>query len=580
LIALALTAAAAGLRAALQPVAPDAVPFAPFFVSTLLAALLGGAPAGLVAAGAAMPLAWYLFLPPVPGWTLSVAAVASLALFIAAQVALVGLAAVLRRSLHRARAAEAALRGGEARLRAIFEQLPAAAFVAEAPDGEISLRSRRVAELLPGADPLACPATRPDGRALSRADHPAMRSLAAGEAVDAEPLRVAGAEDGPRFLEVSSRPVRDAQGRIVAAVCAAFDVSARQEAEEAWQRKATELEAVMTLAPVGVWFTYDPEVRRVTRNRFAAELLRAPHESSAPLSAGAPVRLTHVSLWRDGRRVEAAEMPLQRAMRGEESRDEEYEAVFADGTSSVLLSNAQPLRDAAGRIIGAVSASLDITARKRAETALREAMVQREMLQREADHRIKNSLQIVSSVLRLQRARLSDPAAVAMLDEAIGRIAAVAEAHAALHQSEDLRMVDVGTMVRDLSRHVGQLNPDVAIRCVQAGAALLEAQRAIPLGLIVSELLTNAVRHAYPAGTGGEVQVTVGQGVDGLEIEVRDDGVGLPDSAANRPGSLGAALVQSFAARIGATVAAASTTGEGTTVRIVLGRQAPVVTAA
>jgi two-component sensor histidine kinase len=182
-------------------------------------------------------------------------------------------------------------------------------------------------------------------------------------------------------------------------------------------------------------------------------------------------------------------------------------------------------------------------------------------------------------VLRLQRGRVADPAAIAILDETIARIAAVAEAHAALHQSADLTRVDVGIMVRDLARHVGALNPDVAIRYDVTGSPMLDAQRAIPLGLVVSELLTNALRHAYPPGEPGEVAVTVTGGPEALEVVVRDNGIGIADRP-GRTGSLGAALVQSFAARIGATVETRSAAGQGTTVVLRLDPAETVASAA
>jgi two-component sensor histidine kinase/PAS domain-containing protein len=579
LLGLACAGLAAALRAVLHPLAPEAAPFAPFLVATLLATLFGGVLAGSVSLVAGTLTGWYFFLPPFGSWDVTPVVTVSLALAASTQVVLVMLGGLVRRALRRSAEAESALGANEARLRAIFDGLPAAAFVVEAPEGEVSLRSLRTAALLPGADPLACPATGADGSALSRGAHPALRALTTGEAVEGEMLRVPDPAGGERLLEVFARPVRDDAGRIAAAVCAAFDVSARQAAEEAWQRKAHELEAVMALAPVGVWFTYDQEVRHVMRNRFAAELLRASADSTASIAGDGPARLEHVTLWRDGRRLTREEMPLQRALRGEESQDEEVEAVFADGSRIMLVSNARPLRDAAGRVIGAVSASLDITARKQAETALRDAIAQREMLQREADHRIKNSLQIVSSVLRLQRGRVSDPAAIAILDETIARIAAVAEAHAALHKSADLTRVDVGIMVGDLARHVGALNPEVAIRCAVEESPTLDAQRAIPLGLMVSELLTNALRHAYPPGEPGEVVVRVTGRPEMLEVEVRDNGIGIADRPGHK-GSLGAALVQSFAARIGATVETRSAAGQGTTVLLRLDPAEPAASAA
>jgi two-component sensor histidine kinase len=451
LLALGLTGAAAALRLALEAVVPGVVPFATFYVSTVMAALLGGAAAGLVATLSAMLVAGVLFLPASPGGGLAADAALNLAVFGVTQAVLVLLAAVLREALGRAAVAERAL-----------------------------------------------------------------------------------------------------------------------------QAKVAELEALMDLAPVGIWFARAPEVRHVTRNRFASELLRAPPGDTAALAPardGAP-RLSGIELRRDGRRVPPEEMPLQRAMRGEVSREEEFEAVFADGSSIALLSNAQPIRDASGRLLGAVSASLDVTALKRTEAALREAIAARELLHREADHRIKNSLQLVASMLRLQRARLADPGVAAALDEAVARVGAVAQAHAALQGSTDLRTADAGAMVEDLCRFVGGLNAEVQVTCLREGDTTLDAERAIPLGLMVSELLTNAVRHAYPQGAPGTVEVRVAGAGEALEVEVRDHGRGM-EGDATRPGSLGRDLVRTLSGRIGAAIETWSQPGEGTRVRLRLARHEP-----
>jgi two-component sensor histidine kinase len=124
-------------------------------------------------------------------------------------------------------------------------------------------------------------------------------------------------------------------------------------------------------------------------------------------------------------------------------------------------------------------------------------------------------------------------------------------------------------MVEALCNAVGRLNPAVTITCTREGEATLEVERAMPLGLIVSELLTNAVRHAYPEGTEGkvEVRVTALPGEEGLEVEVRDHGSGMPGEE-GRDGALGRELVRTFAARIGAEVEKRSAPGEGTTVTL------------
>jgi PAS domain S-box-containing protein len=548
-----LTAAASGVRIAAGTLADDVVPFAPYFLSTFLASLLGGGLAGTAALGASTLAAWYFFLPPVWSITLSGSSAINLILFVTTQAAVVAVGAAFRAALVRASAAEAMLR-------AVFEQMPTAAFVLEAPRGSVLLATPQAAELIR--------AQRQGAAAGQWRKHPVMRALLDGESVERERMRVVQPDGEVRHLEVSAQPVRTGEGAIRAAVCTAFDVTLRQQAEEAWHAKAAEMEAIMTVAPVGVWFTYDPEVRRVTRNRFASDLLRAPHDSDAPLADTSAKRLTHVSLRRDGQPVVAGQMPLQRALRGEESSDEEFEAVFDDGTSAFLLSNARPLRDKDGQIVGAVSASLDITTRKQTEMALRDAIEQQQLLQREADHRIKNSLQLVTSVLRLQKSRSSMPEVSAVLDDAIARVGAVAEAHGALHVSPDLRVINVSPMLGNLCQHVARLNPSVPVHFVAGGDAVLDADRAIPLGLVLSELLTNASRHAYPDGAAGRVDVSLTiKAASSVAIEVRDYGVGISAGKA-RPNSLGTALIKSLAARIGAEVDVDTDPGQGTKVAL------------
>ncbi|WP_372622502.1 sensor histidine kinase [Falsiroseomonas sp.] len=448
LVALALTAAAAAIRTAMEPFAPGTVPFATFFVSTLLAAILGGALAGAVATIAGALFSWFWLLPPSGSFGLTPTSIVNEVLFIVSSATIVATATLLRAALRRAATAEQTL--------------------------------------------------------------------------------------GARLAE---------------------------------------LQALMDLAPVAIWFARAPDVREVTRNRFAAELMRAPIGTGTPLApASGGAGLANVELRRNGRRVPPDEMPLQRAMRGEESHNEEYEMVFADGEAIALLSNARPVRDARGNILGAVSASLNITALKATERALREAVAHRELLQREADHRIKNSLQLVAGVLRLQRGRLAEPAAALALDEAVSRVNAVAEAHGALQRSPDLRNADAGAMVAKLCRLADRLNPDVTVSCSWTGDTHLEVDRAIPLGLVVSELLTNALCHAYPPGQAGVVQVRVaGPMAEVLEVEVRDDGIGMP-APGDRPGSLGGDLVRTLSARIGAAVETESTPGQGATVRLRMAR--------
>ena len=203
------------------------------------------------------------------------------------------------------------------------------------------------------------------------------------------------------------------------------------------------------------------------------------------------------------------------------------------------------------------------------------ALETHDLLLREADHRVKNSLQLVASLLALQRSRLANTDAATALDDAIARVHAVASAHRALLQSRDLKTIAVDEMLADLCAHVGQLSTTVTITCTAPERLDMDAERAIPLGLIVSESLTNAVRHAYPDGAAGTVDVTVTAEDNTLAITVTDAGIGAePDALHGR--SLGTTIINALSRQIGARLDIGSLAGVGTVVTLELPRQPDV----
>jgi two-component sensor histidine kinase len=210
--------------------------------------------------------------------------------------------------------------------------------------------------------------------------------------------------------------------------------------------------------------------------------------------------------------------------------------------------------------------------RHRKEADLRRALEAQTLLIREADHRIKNSLQLVASLLNLQKSRLTDADAVGALNDAIARVHAVAQAHRALHRSPDLRTLAFGQMLRDLCNHVGKLNPAVTIECAADDDLELDAERAIPLGLAVSELLTNAIKHAYPEGQRGTVRAGAVRTDDYLEVTITDEGVGMPPSDQGRP-MLGVAIVRSLVKQVGAELNTSSEPGRGSSAVLRLPQQ-------
>ena len=132
------------------------------------------------------------------------------------------------------------------------------------------------------------------------------------------------------------------------------------------------LEAVFDTVPAAVWFTPDPDCKHIIGNRYASRLLRIPVDENASFSADERSAHLRFQIFRNGAEVALQELPMQRAARGEEVRDDEIEVRFHDGFSLALLVDGSPLHDASGRVVGAVCAAVNITDRKRAEEALRE----------------------------------------------------------------------------------------------------------------------------------------------------------------------------------------------------------------
>ena len=211
--------------------------------------------------------------------------------------------------------------------------------------------------------------------------------------------------------------------------------------------------------------------------------------------------------------------------------------------------------------------------RRRRQTELQAALERYDVLMREADHRIKNSLQLTASLLTLQRSRLADAEAGAALDDAINRVQAVAATHRALHESADLHTVAFGRMLDELCRHVSRLSSGIAIDAQVDPDMPLDTERAIPLGLIVSEVLTNAVRHAYKPGQEGHVELRAALRDPWIEIVVLDGGSGFAP-ADDRP-SLGTTIVRVLARQIGAELHVESAPQRGTTVTVRLPRTPP-----
>ncbi|MCZ6490233.1 MAG: ATP-binding protein, partial [Acidobacteria bacterium] len=174
----------------------------------------------------------------------------------------------------------------------------------------------------------------------------------------------------------------------------------------------------------------------------------------------------------------------------------------------------------------------DITERKRAEEQIKTSLREKEVLLQEVHHRVKNNLQVIVSLLNLQAARVTDRQTREMFTESRSRVRAIALMHETLYQSKDLSRIDFGeyshTLAANLFASYG-VDPEVISWRINVENGFLGVDTAIPCGLIVSELVSNSLKYAFPAGKHGEICIDFRRD-DGNKciLVVKDNGIGLP----------------------------------------------------
>jgi PAS domain S-box-containing protein len=458
---------------------------------------------------------------------------------------------------------------GEDRLREVFRQIPGAAAILQAPDGKLLLHSDHSDEIL-GHSPSEFKSFQTladyhgfhdDGRPYAPEEYPIVRALQTGEIVNAEKLRYSHPNGHTMVLEVYAGPVRAPDGKIIASVGTAFDITRRVEAErrlreseELYKTTSARLRVAIEAGGLGMW-----EMDLATKRS------RWDEKMTAMLDLGpGPTEIDYADAARffePGNRDEARKVFAQAMAEGGDY-GVEVRGRTAKGEERwfVIRGKALPEEDIA---IGVLR---DVTNRKRREAALHEALETRALLIREADHRIKNSLQLVISLLRLQGNSISDPDAKEALSVAITRVNAVADAHFALQQSTDLRTIAVGPMIEELCTRFATLNPAITISCdVDTGIAL-DANQAISLGLILSEILTNALRHGFDPGTAGTIAVEGREIENALELQIADSGKGFSMTTERK--GLGSTIIRSLCAQMEARMEMESQPQTGTRIRL------------
>ncbi|SNQ60116.1 MASE3 domain-containing protein [Candidatus Methanoperedens nitratireducens] len=219
-----------------------------------------------------------------------------------------------------------------------------------------------------------------------------------------------------------------------------------------------------------------------------------------------------------------------------------------DGTRLEVSLTISPIRDANQNVIGFSSIIRDVSERKRTENQIKQSLKEKEILLREIHHRVKNNMQIISSLLRLQSGYVKEEKYLEMFKESQNRIISMSLIHEKIYQSDDFSRVDFKDYTADMVDRLFQaygFDDRRVVLDIDAEDALLDIDSAIPCGLIINELVTNSLKHAFPDGRAGEIKIALHR-TDDTEIEliVGDNGIGFPEDVDFRKTeSLGLQLV-------------------------------------
>ncbi len=362
-------------------------------------------------------------------------------------------------------------------------------------------------------------------------------------------------QDGSyRWVYDQTKLIRDAEGNPQEIIGYWADISDRKQAEEALKTAKEQLQAVLDAVPGFVsWVSSD--LRYLGVNQHLANTFGVSPDAFVGQELGFLASSADFANFMQ----EFFETSTSFATRVTDAQ--------VNGSTRNYLIAAQKYQQGTA----AVSVGIDITQRQQIQEQLRASLKEKEVLLKEIHHRVKNNLQIVSSLLNLQSAYIQDEQALAMFKDSHNRVKSMALIHEKLYRSSDLAKIDLPDYIRSLASNLFNSYRLVSSRIdlnLAIDDIVLDIDTAIPCGLIINELISNALKYAFPGETTGRVCISFSQeDGDRFVLKVSDTGVGLPpDFEPLETESLGWQLIVSLTEQLGGELAFSSQNGTEVTI--------------
>ncbi|MEM7557121.1 MAG: histidine kinase dimerization/phosphoacceptor domain -containing protein, partial [Cyanobacteria bacterium P01_A01_bin.84] len=306
-------------------------------------------------------------------------------------------------------------------------------------------------------------------------------------------------------------------------------IKAKQEQEQLLQRVEQErrfLEIVLQQMPAGVVIAEAPSGKIILSNPQAAQIVRQKKLSEINTIED----YDQVKRWnQQGKPKKNNELLLVKSLAGEATSGEEVEVLCGDGTKRILLVHAAPIKNSQAQIVAAAAAFYDITEQKQAQAATKEAET-KSILLKEIHHRVKNNLQVVSSLLDLQSEQIQDQTAQTLLEKSQARIYTMALIHENLYSTKNLDRIDFSEYVTSLCQYlfdsfvqeIKQIKLNLELEPTEMSIDL-----ATPCGLIINELVTNSLEHGFVGRSTGEIKIQFKKYEQNCYLCIQDNGCGF-----------------------------------------------------
>jgi PAS domain S-box-containing protein len=343
-----------------------------------------------------------------------------------------------------------------------------------------------------------------------------------------------------RWLQTIKRPIISPDGTAQQMLGIAADITTRKHAEKALRQSEERFRQIAENIREVFWITEPSDNKLLYISPAYEEVWGVTYESLSEVS----------QMWRDtihpedqARVFEAVATVLSNG-----GYDLEYRIVRPEGEIRWVRDRAFPITNVSGEVYRVAGVIDDVTERKKALELIKTSLHEKEVLLKEIHHRVKNNMQVITSLLSLQSRAIGDVQARAVFQDSQNRVKSMALIHETLYQSKDLSRINFAEYLQKLVAHVSRsyrLRPDAVRISVQVDDISLPIDTAVPCGLIINELASNSLKYAFPGEKKGEIKITFDRTDTHFVLRVADTGIGLPtDFDPEKGRSLGMKLVR------------------------------------